>query len=424
MGFLGSGTDCCCSKCGVRSDGSGCCLCACKELCVTVAGPANACEQVGVCDCHGAQIVAVWDAALCAWTADVICGDLSIDLQFSLKQSNGSCSVCLTSTCLNLTDVCQSFPTDPDGCGNHLRDCDQATGDGFPIEWTVDASGCGDVNCTSVTISISCTTYINPAGEGAASICKDCDCVCRCLCITLNEPSCDDCTVLACWNGSGWVATFTEATCCPGLGLADQTVTITIEADADGCCQWRLAVSLGTINGSAVAKTTCPDAGPSWTVDVPDTTHVITIACATCDNCGLQRNCCPNPIPETLTATIVDDGGCECMDGLSTTLVHDATEDNWIGTITVPRCTGDFEIDLTLECGAIIPSGNCRCFSLDTVEADCDSGRLNISPDSGCSCDPLSLTFGVYSSDCGGECAESGPGCSDVACTYKIKITE
>ncbi len=112
------------------------------------------------------------------------------------------------------------------------------------------------------------------------------------------------------------------------------------------------------------------------------------------------------------------------MDGISGTLNHDVTEDNWQGTITVPRCSGDFEIALTLDCDEIIPSGNCRCFALDTVEADCDSGRVNVRPDSGCDCDPLSLTFGVYNSDCGGSCEGSEPGCSDTACTYKITITE
>lgn len=426
-------TSCCCSECGVRTGSPQCCLCACKELCVTVSGPANGCNQPSVCDCQGARAVFVWDEALCVWAGTITCGDSSIDLKFELKNCDEGCFLCLSSTCLNLDgicptgaesdDDCKSFSTGLDKCGKYIRNCGQTAGTNFPITWTVDANGCGDSNCTSLTIEVSCTTYVNPVGVDAARICKDCDCICRCLCITLNEPSCDDCTKLACWNGSGWVATFTDATCCPGVGLGAQTVTITIERKADGCCQWRAVVSLGTITSSVVVDTTCPDASPSWTVDVPDTTHIISISCADCDNCGLQRNCCPNPIPETLTATIVNDSGCECMDGISGTLVHDVVDDEWRGTITVPRCTGDFEIDLTLECGELIPSGNCRCFSLGTVEASCDSGRLDVSPDSGCSCDPLSLTFGVYSSDCGGDCG-GPPGCSDTACTYKIAITE
>ena len=434
-------TSCCCSECGVRTGSPQCCLCSCRDLCVTVTGPANGCNQPSVCDCQGAQAVFVWNKTLCAWAGTIACGDASIDLKFVLKDCDDGCFLCLSSTCLNLDGICPTgSDSDADckvltagiaGCGKYIRNCDQSAGtNDLSLTWSVNASDCGDADCTSLTIDVRCAPYVNPVGVDAARICKDCDCICKCLCITLNEPSCDDCTKKACWNGSGWVATFTDATCCPGVGLDDQTVTITIERRTDGCCQWRLAVSLGTITTSEVVKTVCPTAkntsgGPvSWTVDVPDTTHVITLTCAGCDNCGLQRNCCPNPIPETLTATLLNDSGCECLDGISTTLVHDVMEDRWEGTITVPRCTGDFKIDLTLECNAIIPSGNCRCFSLDTSEATCDSGRINVSPDSGCSCDPVSMTFGVYNSDCGGECEGSEPGCADVACTYKITITE
>lgn len=368
----------CCSKCGAAlpEDVSACCLCVCDEICVTVSGGVLGtapfdCEPVGtstdsVCSCAGGKFLIPWDKAECAYVGTISCGGLTIDLRFEVKQCSNvgtgtgtgssegpatDCHLCLTSSCLNLSGVCPTHcreftPGNLSGdCGKFLKDCDQSGG--WNSTWTVDASGCGDADCTSVDIAVQCSDRINPAGQDQDRLCKDCDCVCECVCITYRETDCIERTVKTCWvadtgtgGGGYWEATFTG---CPG---GDQTIRVELVRDeVSGCCYWRLVTSRGQIleptpemfgtgTGTNVdeldIKTDCPNVNLYWTLDLSDegtgtgtgeNLGYISVRCSDCGECDTTFLCCPDdPLPATLTATFYNKNECNCVDGVEVTL--------------------------------------------------------------------------------------------------------
>ena len=429
---------CCCSQCGVSlPKGLGtCCLCVCDELCVEVEGEQSTADCLdtnpeGVCGCSSTGNRVVWDPDVCAYVGTLVCGALTIDVRFDVKTCEEGCYLCLTSECLGLAGTCPQDcrlfePGNKSGdCGHYIRDCDQLGG--WDATWTVDASGCGDVDCTSVTITAKCLPRINPTATGQDKLCKDCDCVCEYLCVTYSEsgglPG-DEClsqSKRVPIEGSSFTATFE---CEQG----SQTVTVEMVRHPEtGCCWWRPTFSRGTLilapipltdqYESPEVKTVCPEVDLEWQVQLTEEGHIgtFTAVCEQCNGCGETFCCCPNDVqlPSTLTASLFDeDGCCECADGKVITLemVDSSTTQfggggRWEGTGSVCgvparvilRCNNEEEAGCMWQLKLCFgPKAPCT----DTLDDDCDSMDWIDTPPIGgaCSgidacCDPLYIPF-------------------------------
>ncbi len=441
---------CCCSVCGKKlaDPNSLCCGCVCDALCVTIIGggvvecPPSAGTGSGeTCGCTEVTAKVDWVDADCAWVGTVVCGTLAIDLKFEVLQLDGDCYFCLTSDCLGLSqfrtgtgtgDECQVITPgcgQDKFCGEFTRDGDQRQGSDpdAPLgEWRFDASDCGDLMCTSVIIEAICAERINPAGRGTDRICTNCDCVCNCVCLTYEEDACLSQTERVCYvyEGTGtdsdsWTHTFT----CPD---GDQTVTITLERGSDGCCEWHLETSRGTVEDASTGtgadasnkKSNCPTTAHTWTLT--DTTGTggsgsVTISCAECIECLIDTCCCADPLPQTLTATVYNVNECPCVDGtqISLSLVEitegvGGTGAAWQGDGAfcdlcsfriIVRCSPDATCVWTLEwCdgGGICGDFETRCLSMnsETSGVACAGFTEDIC------CDPLVVPFTGGSNDC------------------------
>jgi len=381
----------------------------------------------GVCFCSSHKTKVEWDHEQCAYVGTVTCDALSIDVKFEVKQcySGGNpdaCHLCLTSTCLSLTgtcpDQCKEFAAGRLGeCGNFIRDCDQSGG--WSKTWTVDASGCGDADCTSVVLTVECMARINPAGSGLTRICKNCDCVCKDICIFYAETGFlpeDDCiaqSAKAVWDedNSHWQATLT----CPS---GSQTLTITLVRDEDtGCCKWKLEATKGTVDSPDELDAQCPDMDLDWTIDLGGgDTATVHVQCADCE-CVVPFCCCPDydGIPDTLYATLYDNTTCcPCAEGVvipltlaSSSITALGKGGSWIGSGTVCGC----ETEIEVKCDNA--EGQCQwlirfCMGGDpcpvppyfTLEQDCALGFENLQSggaaecEPGGCCNPLELRFG------------------------------
>ncbi|KKN40962.1 hypothetical protein LCGC14_0727940 [marine sediment metagenome] len=432
--------NCCCSACGKKlaDPNSLCCSCVCDKLCVTISGggvvecpPTTGTGSGETCGCTEVTVAVDWDDTQCAWVGIVACGSLSIDLKFEVLNLEGDCYFCLTSDCLGLIqlgtgtgtgDECQLITPgcgQDKFCGEFTKDGDQRTGwdpDVLLGNWTADASDCGDLVCTSVEIRAICADRTNPAGRGTTRVCTDCDCVCNCVCLTYEEDACDPQTVKVCWRGETgtgsdgpWEHTFTG---CPD---GDQTVTITIERGDDGCCEWHLETTRGTVTTPNV-KTDCPRADHTWGITglAAAGTATVEIACAECTECLVQTTCCDDPLPRTLTGTIQPTDLCPTASGTVTLVVTSIDNSDPASPIVIYEGTaticGD-SFDYTLICN----SGAWTLQTVLTTANGCvDSGGALA--DSNACCNPVYLEF----TNVGGECAP----CCDPAGIFGIIITE
>ena len=464
--------DCCCSVCSVAlpKDVETCCQCICSDICITVTGPEIVGTAIddcldpaiptgtgtdGICDCSESKTKIAWDADECAYIGTVTCGPgLSIDLRFEVKQcanvdtgtGTGSgtlgpeddCHLCLTSDCLGFNgvcpDECQEFAAGNinGDCGKYLKDCDQSGG--WDKTWTVDASDCGDLDCTSISINVQCSDRINPAGIGVDRICECCDCVCRCVCITYEEDNCISQTKKVCWQESGtgtesgyWEVTFEDC------DLGEQTIKITLEKATDSNkCVWRLtptrgtvyeqiALATGTGTGTSEALTTilaeCPEADLNWTIDVDETGTSgaigrVTVRCADCEECEETFCCCPDdPLPTVLTVTVYNVQFCDCFNGVEVTLnLITTTEEGggrtgtWEGTASVcddenNPCEIRFFLFCTTGCDWSLTY--CATTSTETVDEACVSSPQQVLGVGSCAgssavqcCNPFFLPFG------------------------------
>ena len=304
---------CCCNDCGIQPKGDAklCCYCHCDELCVTVSivpvGPDPIpcdvdciCQLLPLCECVESRGILSWDADECYFSGAIRCGTSLIDLQVQIKRYSGVCYVCVDSSCLGLSgeeggNGC--FPLAE--CGEYGDDCEAK--ETTLLDFTIDISGCGDVDCGDARIVIKCQNVINPQPNPPdTKICKDCDCVCECICITYTEGGCTE-AKLACYDDEKhqWVATFDGD--CP---FALQTITIQLIADSAGCCRWKLTSTRGSVDGFD-PPTFCPRPNEIWTLN--DIGATVEIACSTCDVCELDAVCCNFDLPETLYARICSD---------------------------------------------------------------------------------------------------------------------
>lgn len=71
----------------------------------------------------------------------------------------------------------------------------------------------------------------------------------------------------------------------------------------------------------------CTCDGPFFVFELPNT-----ISCC-CEVENVQTNCCPDPIPSGLTATITS--SCSAINGAVIPLTYNSTDNNWCGTITI-----------------------------------------------------------------------------------------
>jgi hypothetical protein len=107
--------------------------------------------------------------------------------------------------------------------------------------------------------------------------------------------------------------------------------------------------------------------------------------------------CCPNPLPSVIHATIPGPSGCPCLDDEVVELTFDPGSGKWIGDLTV--CSSE-NLHLEFDCG----STSCNDATLTaTFENHGSVGPVTVS--TGCSCDPLSMSFnGLIFPDQGAEC--------------------
>lgn len=434
------GPGCCCSVCGKKlaTPNSLCCGCVCDALCVTIDGevyggvveclPTTGTGSGETCGCVQVTTKVGWDDDECAWIGTVGCGGLSIDLKFEILEIDGDCYVCLTSDCLGLiqlrtgtgtgdecgliTPGCNSW--EGESCGSYVKDGDQDGG--INADWTVDASDCGDLMCGSIDINAVCADRTNPAGKGIDRLCIDCDCVCNCICITyLEDTACGVQIVQSCmdsWTGTGsnrWEHTFAG---CPG---GDQTVTISLKRrDSDGCCLWELETTRGSVTNPE-QKAACPDATHTWNLTGldADAAGAVDIACAECNECKVQTGCCQDPLPMTLTGTIVPTASCGSASGTVSFSVFSieeippaGTKVTYKGSATI--CGGAFEYELDCDIN------NWVLRNTSVTGGDCVNGSPSLKEPS--CCQPIYLYFEVAGVNC--------TACCDPLGSFDIIITE
>jgi len=331
---------------------------------------------------------------------------LQIDVRFDIKDCLiGGCSLCLTSTCLDIDGLC---PSGGSGCqpftpgnlhgdpGDYLRDCSQDGG--WDATWEVDATDCltgsPGFTCPSISIHVTCYPRINPAnptGDVLERLCKDCDCVCECVFIGYEEAGCLQMdSALVCWN-DGWTASldldWDEMVPCPG---GQQTVTVTLVRDeATGCCYWQVTITKGVFaegypgegTTTALVKTDCPEIDITLGIELPgDDTGIVTVICG---NCGVNIDtCCAcewlEPYHASYTTKYPNRGRLKatftgafsgyivlCPDntdvGISDTCLQ------WRAT-----CAGDSFANLTETCGMVMTTFDFACRDKDRTSGGPD----------------------------------------------------
>ena len=412
---------CCCSLCGVQlpPEANGCCLCVCDTICVEVRNAAVG----GDCDCRRSFTLIEWNHDQCAYVGTVICGSLSIDVRFDIKKcSDGTCRLCLTSTCLGLTGQCgnagcKEFSPGHNGdCGKYLKDCTQDGG--WDETWNVDATGClppsSEISCPSISIHVRCYDRVNPAGSGTTRLCKDCDCVCECVNIAYEESVCAQSqTHTSCWSDS-WSATLDP--CLTG----NQTITVELVRDPDtGCCNWKVTITKGVFaegypgvgTTEALIKTVCPDVDITLGVDLPGVdTGIITINCVDCTCvCG-----CPYLVNkwnnvDSLAVEFEFPAACggnftgSLLQGVGTPPLEFLECFHWGNSFSTVEF-GDFDIVVwcdgdTVGMAVTRPStGNCSFGTVSIVSASCSPfstvGTSEVTSESGADPDPCPCTGG------------------------------
>ena len=119
---------------------------------------------------------------------------------------------------------------------------------------------------------------------------------------------------------------------------------------------------------------------------------------------GITVGCCSSPLPRTLYCTIQNESGCACLDGLVVPIAWDGSQ-FWTGN-KLSDC-GRQPMSFTFTCPGASPP-DCGSFVLYAACNDIASDPYGTTPDAGCTCDPLVLTYSdVNLSD--SSCC-SGPG--------------
>lgn len=332
---------CDCGPCDILVNCHDCCRCVARLICVTLSQPT---ASGGDCDCKKSTTETfAWDSGSQSWFGTITCGSLAVDLKFTIEKVADVCYLFLESNCMGYWG--ENRPRVP------CLDCTQFD----DVAFDVDVSGCGDSNCTTATVRVNYADLLEFAR--LCGDCGGCGCICRCICVTYFDgvaPPCFDMRSV-CWDEEEkhWSVTVR----CSEVGTSDNTLTFTIVEDSDGSCALRLAPYVGYVINNDKPLGGCPSlAGLSpFTIDLDGefggrvNMATVSVACLFCG--GLCGTCC-DPMPETLTATLTDAGGCPGLTGQTLTLTYDPNRLNlagthhggWYGKATI--CSSTFEFFL------------------------------------------------------------------------------
>lgn len=322
---------CCCNDCEriLPSGTNCCCRCVCDTLCVTIAIPSDA-----DCDCDEGKTEFAYDCATNSWHGTVDCLGLSVDLDFSVKTCDDKCYVCLTSTCLSKAGTCPGDCIEFSGglfCRGTYTGIER-TG-GFDVTFTgINFSGCGDSDCGTGTITISCADRIFPSCRSTdcvAPLCDGCSCIPRCICVQYNDDDCpetEDCdnqlNNRACWDSEtqSWHLVIE-------CGSNDVDLDFRIQKnESTGVCEVLLtSVELGISDSNPEPSETstnnpqtllCPNLGNNWEFDL-NSDRIISIHLLpdACDICIPRLGCCTareTPAPGKLSVEIEITGAHDC----------------------------------------------------------------------------------------------------------------
>ena len=184
-------------------DDSGCCACIPRWICVTfeVTEAVDSADPCSACDCskREAKFALDCNSGEPKYSGTIVCGSMSLDLEFGIQRDDDDCSFCLSSTALDLScvegeitggskmSVPWSDPADEDGPSCCCLDS----------SWSVDlTSVTGSDDCETGRITTKQISYITP-NWGRCSDCYDsCSCLCCdiCVCVEVrNELDADRC---------------------------------------------------------------------------------------------------------------------------------------------------------------------------------------------------------------------------------------
>lgn len=132
-----------------------------------------------------------------------------------------------------------------------------------------------------------------------------------------------------------------------------------------------------------------------------------------CDECpcdeaggGIDTPCCPNPVAETLYATL-SSTGCSGLDGVTVTMNYIGPY-NWTGTFTCDSVTWN---------ATIVCTGGVWEFNLFDDDLDCLDETINFDDES---CDPFLMEGSISATTgepCGTCCPDTTPVTIDVTVT-------
>jgi hypothetical protein len=105
-----------------------------------------------------------------------------------------------------------------------------------------------------------------------------------------------------------------------------------------------------------------------------------------CTSSGIVLGCCNMTLPNTLYATIHDQFGCVCMDGVVVTLTYDPVTQFWLGSAPINCACG------TLLHVSFQPIGN-TCLANSNVW--CGSGQRLTGITGNISCNPFQVTSNI-----------------------------
>lgn len=410
MPFFMADCDCCdecCGPCQQYRKCDGCCWCMPKFICVSVSNAEEACS----CESASALFEASAGGADCAgpvaYEGNVTCGDLTIDLKFTVESANG-CKMFLESSCLGLTGASRASQ-DLGLMGAPLAECGANELD---VTFNVSgATGCGDYDCDALTISVSVfEIFENPID------CDGCSCLPLRFCASYVGDGYDGCEARGEVEWDSGLQQWTGVL----SGNCDDPVNmvVSLEEDEYGECGISVEVSGGaTFSGEfkAFGDNTCPDdIGVAWDVAGEAEVTVSTKQCT----CGTPSPCCGNlPLPRILTVTMQDydyppdydepcpDQDCSCADGETFLIFDEGTGGVWAGGVddvcgqelairlTCDEVAENFQLEVTL------PSDPGECISAP--------GQFELISQS---CDPLELVFRL-------------PRCTE-CCPEQLVITE
>ncbi len=222
------------------------------------------------------------------------------------------------------------------------------------------------------------------------NVCQDCTCYCECLCVTFTPSDGDPTQVRVCQNIYGW------------WDLVYGSFVGRLDLECVGCLTkvTMLGLTSDTHNvlGTGQAGIICPDRLiASYSVELDEeTTLGINVQCELCDDCppiGIDTDCCDEPIPPILYATL-SGSGCGNLDGSVVRLEVNAGETCWAGSEIVPfpnTNPPECEVQLSLSC---VGNGTWTLLN-GTLECGALGATATSDP-----CTPVSLSFTLGPDGC------------------------